>query len=94
MEGSLGSTVYLPNGADQIIIEHWAVANDGSCSNGPNSVVPVSVCIGYAPVTCNNVTSGGQIGSNQSSCLATYDPATFTNITSPSGEVVLWNIYG
>ncbi|MBK8819545.1 MAG: hypothetical protein IPN49_10805 [Saprospiraceae bacterium] len=83
--GSLGSTVYLPNGADQIIIEHWAVANEGSCSNGPNSVVPVSVCIGYAPVTCNNVTSGGQIGSNQSSCLATYDPATFTNITSPSG---------
>jgi hypothetical protein len=83
--GSLGTTVYLPNGADQIIIEHWAAANDASCSNGPNSVVPVSVCIGYAPVTCNNVTSGGQIGSNQSSCLATYDPAPFTNTTSPSG---------
>lgn len=83
--GALGTTTYLPNGADQIVIEHWSVANNSSCSNGPNSVVPVSVCIGFTPVTCSNVTNGGQIGSNQTSCLATYDPAPFTNITSPSG---------
>jgi hypothetical protein len=83
--GALGTTVYLPNGADQIIIEHWAVANNTTCANGPNSVVPVSVCIGYTPVTCDNVTNGGQIGSNQTSCLATFDPAPITNITSPTG---------
>ncbi|MFZ1562152.1 MAG: hypothetical protein WAT37_19595, partial [Saprospiraceae bacterium] len=37
--GSLG-TVILPSGTDQIVIEHWSVANDGSCTNTPNSVVP------------------------------------------------------
>jgi trimeric autotransporter adhesin len=83
--GALGTTVYLPNGADQIIIEHWAVANNSNCSNGPNSVVPVSVCVGFTPVTCSNVTNGGQIGSNQTSCLATYDPAPITNTTLPTG---------
>ncbi|MBK8621888.1 MAG: PKD domain-containing protein [Saprospiraceae bacterium] len=83
--GALGTTVYLPNGADQIIIEHWAVANNTTCANGPNSVVPVSVCVGFTPVTCSNVTNGGQIGSNQTSCLATYDPAPITNTTLPSG---------
>ncbi|MFZ1705526.1 MAG: SdrD B-like domain-containing protein [Saprospiraceae bacterium] len=83
--GSLGTTAYLPNGADQIILEHWAVANDANCSNSANSVVPVSVCIGYTPVTCSNVTNGGQIGSSQTSCMATFDPAAFTNISSPSG---------
>jgi protocatechuate 3,4-dioxygenase beta subunit len=46
--GSLG-TVSVPNGVDQIIIEHWSVANDGSCSNSPNSVVPTSVCISATP---------------------------------------------
>ncbi|MBK9151772.1 MAG: carboxypeptidase regulatory-like domain-containing protein [Saprospiraceae bacterium] len=52
--GSLG-TVTVPNGVDQIIIEHWSVANDGSCNNGPNSVVPVSVCISAAaPNPCVN----------------------------------------
>jgi hypothetical protein len=83
--GALGTTVYLPNGADQIIIEHWAVANNTTCANGPNSVVPVSVCVGFTPVTCSNVTNGGQIGSNQTSCLATYDPAPITNTTLPTG---------
>jgi len=50
--GSLG-TVTVPNGVDQIIIEHWSVANDASCSNSPNSVAPVSVCISAASTSCN-----------------------------------------
>jgi protocatechuate 3,4-dioxygenase beta subunit len=50
--GSLG-TVTVPNGVDQILIEHWSVANDGSCSNGPNSVGPTSVCISATTTTCN-----------------------------------------
>lgn len=67
------------------MIEHWSAANNSNCSNGPNAVIPVSLCIGYTPVTCSNVTNGGQIGNNQSSCLANYDPTTLTNTTSPSG---------
>ena len=44
--GSMGS-VYVPNGVDQIIIEHWSVAQD---CNSPNSVVPTSVCISAVPL--------------------------------------------
>ncbi|MBK8192262.1 MAG: hypothetical protein IPK76_03210 [Lewinellaceae bacterium] len=80
--GGLG-TAFLPNGADQIIIQHWSVVND---CNSPNSVVPVSVCINYT--LCNNATDGGTIAANQSACVASggsFDPAAFTNVTSPSG---------
>ncbi|MBK8347299.1 MAG: hypothetical protein IPL08_06610 [Saprospiraceae bacterium] len=41
IESSLGS-VTVPNGVDQITIEHWSVTQD---CNSPNSVVPTSVCI-------------------------------------------------
>ncbi|MBX7052100.1 MAG: T9SS type A sorting domain-containing protein [Flavobacteriales bacterium] len=34
--------------------------------------------------TCNNLTSGGTIGSNQSGCSG-FDPAPFTNVASPAG---------
>ncbi len=34
---------------------------------------------------CNNATNGGTIGSSQSGCGSSFDPAAFTNITSPSG---------
>ncbi|NOT38636.1 MAG: hypothetical protein HOP11_14785, partial [Saprospiraceae bacterium] len=58
--GTLG-TYMLPAGADQIFIEHWAVANDGTCSNGPNSVAPISVCINATTINpCVNVTSFAQ----------------------------------
>ncbi|MBL7776564.1 MAG: hypothetical protein JNK89_11215, partial [Saprospiraceae bacterium] len=80
--GTLGSA-FLPNGADQIIIQHWSVVND---CNSPNSVVPVSVCIEYT--ACNNATNGGTIAANQSACVnagGSFDPAPFTNVTSPSG---------
>ena len=35
--------------------------------------------------SCSNITNGGQIGSNQSDCGPSFDPATLTNISSPSG---------
>jgi protocatechuate 3,4-dioxygenase beta subunit len=57
-QGSLG-TVNLPNGADEIRIEHWSVANDASCSNGPNSVVPVSVCM--TVTAANNLRVGNLV---------------------------------
>jgi large repetitive protein len=41
--------------------------------------VTVTTC-----ATCNNFTSGGTIGSNQTGC-AGFDPAPFTSIASPSG---------
>ncbi len=47
--GSLGS-VTLPNGTDEIRIEHWSVNNNSNCSNGPNSVIPVSVCLKSSPI--------------------------------------------
>ncbi|MCF8245893.1 MAG: T9SS type A sorting domain-containing protein [Saprospiraceae bacterium] len=34
---------------------------------------------------CDNVTDGGTIGISQVACLAPYDPALLTSITSPSG---------
>lgn len=59
--GSLG-TVNVPNGVDQIIIEHWSVAQD---CNSPNSVVPVSVCINAsAQNPCINMASLAQSSTN------------------------------
>lgn len=43
-KGSLGTAILLPNGTDQIVLEHYDVANGYT---GPGSVVPVSVCINY-----------------------------------------------
>jgi SdrD B-like domain/Ig-like domain CHU_C associated/HYR domain len=39
---------------------------------------------GCTPVVCNNVTSGGTIGSVQSGCSG-FDPAAFTSVANPSG---------
>jgi protocatechuate 3,4-dioxygenase beta subunit len=43
--GSLGSNINLPNGTDEIVIEHINVAGGTS---GPGSVVPVSICLSYS----------------------------------------------
>lgn len=54
--------INVPNGVDQIIIEHWSVAQD---SNSPNSVVPVSVCINAsAQNPCINMASLAQSSTN------------------------------
>ncbi len=44
--GSLGSTISLPNGTDEIVLQHYSDANGGS---NPNSVYPSSVCLAYSP---------------------------------------------
>lgn len=67
--GSLG-TVSLPNGADQVIIEHWKVAQDVSCTNGPNSVSPVSVCL---TVTANTTLNLGNLVWNDINGDGDYD---------------------
>jgi protocatechuate 3,4-dioxygenase beta subunit len=59
--GSLGSVV-VPNGVDQIIIEHWSQTQD---CNSPNSVVPVSVCISATPQNpCVNFAALAQSNTN------------------------------
>jgi hypothetical protein len=76
--GSLGS-VSVPNGVDQIMIEHWSVTQD---CNSPNSVAPVSVCIS---VEENCIVAAGAIGSNKEICHNTT-AGTLTNITSATGN--------
>ena len=80
--GSLGVATYMPNGVDQIILEHYDY-EASNCPTGPNSVVPTSICLTYE--TCNNVTDGGEIAENQEGCGPSYDPETITNEESPSG---------
>ncbi|MFN0031665.1 MAG: hypothetical protein ACKVOR_05860, partial [Flavobacteriales bacterium] len=46
--------------------------------------IGIALMANTASATCNNVTNGGTIGSNQSGCSG-FDPATLTNVTSPSG---------
>ncbi len=46
--GSLGSTISLPNGTDEIVLQHYSEANGGT---NPNSVCPSSVCLSYTPIT-------------------------------------------
>ena len=36
-------------------------------------------------LTCSNITSGGLIGSNETYCGKSFDPANITNVTTPSG---------
>ncbi len=82
--GSLGSDIYLPQGADEIIIAHYENSQYGTGSApSANSVVPVSICISYEG-GCDNVTDGGVIGNAQSSCVA-FDPEAITNTLLPNG---------
>jgi hypothetical protein len=46
--GALGSGINLPNGTDEIVIEHINVAGG---TTGPGSVVPVSICMSFTPIT-------------------------------------------
>lgn len=90
--GSLG-TVDLPNGADQIYIQHWSVANSGQ---GPNSVVPVSVCMSVTvtpPVTNPdfnstfvNVPVPGNVNTNDKVPAGTTYGTSPTLLSSPAGS--------
>ena len=88
--GSLG-TVSVPNGVDQIIIEHWSVANDASCSNSPNSVIPTSVCISASPtapdinLTC---TDGKKVTLHASGTNLNCGGSTDINISIPNSAQV------
>ncbi|MBL7771792.1 MAG: hypothetical protein JNM95_02885 [Chitinophagaceae bacterium] len=42
-------------------------------------------CVTFTASTCNNLTSPGLIGSDESFCGSSFDPALINNITSPSG---------
>lgn len=82
--GSIGSNISLPNGVDQIILAHYEDPTYGSGSSSlANSVVPVSICLSYAPA-CQNVTNAGEIGAAQSGC-SPFDPSNITSISNPSG---------
>jgi hypothetical protein len=52
------------------------------CSGWDGESNDVTVTI--APNTCNNVTNGGTIGTNQTGCIG-FDAAALTNVASPSG---------
>jgi hypothetical protein len=80
--GALGTTFNAPTGIDQVVIEHYDVANG---NNGPGSVVPVSICLDYSAVTCNNVTTGGTIGYDETICGVSGDPANIVSLTAPTG---------
>lgn len=76
----------FPNGIDQIKLVHYEdpTFGNGSAST-PNSVVPSGVCFTYTTTPlCNNVTSGGSIGSNQSGC-APFNPSNIMNMAWPTG---------
>lgn len=77
--GSLG-TGFLPNGADQIFIEHWSVGNDASCANGPNSVVPSSVCISYSLCSMTSVLLNASNGTSTTLCNGTSVTLTASSV--------------
>ncbi|MES2519333.1 MAG: hypothetical protein V4585_14565, partial [Bacteroidota bacterium] len=52
--------------------------------NGSKCSVTATTAVALSANCCDNVTNGGQIGSNQKSC-GPFDPAPFTNVTLPSG---------
>lgn len=67
-------TASAPTGTSYIRVEGYA--------NGDYIKID-QVCL---TTSCSNVTSGGTIGSNQSACASSFDPAPLTSIAAPSGE--------
>ncbi|MBK9687026.1 MAG: hypothetical protein IPO65_04450 [Saprospiraceae bacterium] len=66
-------TASAPTGTSYIRVEGYA--------NGDYIKID-QVCL---TTSCSNVTSGGTIGSNQSACASSFDPAPLTSIAAPSG---------
>jgi hypothetical protein len=52
--------------------------------NGSKCSLTATTAVALNAVCCDNVTNGGQIGSNQRNCGA-FDPAPFTNVQLPTG---------
>jgi hypothetical protein len=101
--GSLGTTFVAPNGIDQIVIEHYDVANGYV---GPGSVIPVGICIEYqncptanagAPITLTCTTPSGTIGSAAVSGLTyAWSPSaglSAANIAQPTANPAATTTY-
>ena len=88
--GSLG-TGFLPNGADQIFIEHWSVGNDASCANGPNSVVPSSVCISYSLCSMTSALLNASNGTSTTLCNGTSVTLTASSVNGALPISYLWS---
>ncbi|HHM21974.1 MAG TPA: hypothetical protein ENJ20_08110, partial [Bacteroidetes bacterium] len=58
--------------------------NDGDPNTTNDVVQPDGCSCAGTPVTCDNVTDGGQIAGNESGCSG-YDPAPITSVSLPSG---------
>ncbi len=54
-------------------------------TNGQSLYLSGAIQVEQVCSTCDNLTSGGQIGYDQSSCDYPFDPALIQNIQSPSG---------
>ena len=55
-----------------------------NCSSWDGESNDVTITVNGSCTTCNNVTNGGTIGSNQTGC-GPFDPAAITNIAWPTG---------
>ncbi|MBK8701086.1 MAG: hypothetical protein IPN29_16720 [Saprospiraceae bacterium] len=79
VDGQLGNLQYYtitataPAGTTYLRVEGYA--------NGDYIKID-QVCL---TTSCNNVTNGGAIGVNQTSCGSSFDPSVINNVTSPSG---------
>jgi SdrD B-like domain/Secretion system C-terminal sorting domain len=100
--GSLGSGINLPNGTDEIVIEHINVSGGTS---GPGSVVPVSICISYTPNTAsisnfvwhdlnkNGLQDAGEPGlSGKAVILKSGSTVIATQNTNANGEYYFGNL--
>jgi choice-of-anchor A domain-containing protein len=67
------NNVIAPSGTSKLRVEFRAIGD---------AVKIDAVCLS---MTCNNVTGAGTIGSNQTACGTSYDPALLTQITAPTG---------
>ena len=73
--GALGTSTYLSNGFDKVVIDHIG-------GSGPGSVVPASFCIKYDP--CDNISSPGSIAQSYTYCDSGNPPA-FTSVNNATG---------
>lgn len=73
-----GST--WPNGAGTFNMLIEAFSQDNALGS-----MCASQSFTFTLVDCNNVTSGGTIGNNETICGLSFDPANIVSLTSPSG---------
>jgi protocatechuate 3,4-dioxygenase beta subunit len=77
--GALNSAT-LPNGADQVVIEHWSLGA-GNAGNGPNSVVPASICVSVTPAATGCIGDKVWFDANGNGIQDATETAGLTGIT-------------